>query len=95
MEIIFEILYQEEVVKKDIPAFSPEIKKIIKSAIEKKLQTKPHIYGKPLRNSLFGFRSLRIGDYRVIFQIILPQKVVITVIQHRSRAYEIASKRST
>ncbi len=69
MDMSFEILYHESVVEKDISRLSPEWKKKIKSAIEKKLTSHPEVYGKPLRKSLKGYRKLRIGDYRVIFSI--------------------------
>jgi len=86
MEIVFEIQYHENVVKKDIPRLPKKQKEIIKKIIEEKLQTSPEIFGKPLRRSLNGYRSLRCGDYRIIFRI---EKTVVKifVIQHRSIVY--------
>ncbi len=88
----FEILYHELVIKKDIPCLSPEWKKKIKRAIEKKLAFHPEIYGKPLRKSLKGYRKLRAGDYRVIFGI-EENTVKIFIIQHRSVVYRMIQKR--
>ncbi len=64
----------------------------ILSAIEEKLLTRPELFGKPLRQSLKSCRSLRVGDYRVIYQVV--QKAVrILIIGHRSGVYEEAEKR--
>lgn len=89
----YTIEYRKEVVAIDIPSFSHEVRAIIKHQIEKKLTTYPELFGKPLRNTLSGFRSLRVGDYRVIYEIVLPDKIAIRVIQHRGKAYLIAEKR--
>jgi mRNA interferase RelE/StbE len=64
----------------------------ISKTIEDKLLTQPEIFGKPLRRSLVGCRSLCVGDYRVVFKI--EQKVIyIVAIVHRSMVYAVASKR--
>lgn len=83
----FELIYDELVVKNDIPKLSAPIKLQIRKAIEKKLTTAPEHYGKPLRRSLKGYRKLRVGDYRVIFRI-EGKYIKIFVIQHRSVVYE-------
>ena len=89
---MFEILYHDEVVKKDIPKLSADWRDKIRSSIEAKLTTQPEIYGKPLRRSLKHYRKLRVGDYRVIFRI-EKQQVKIFVIQHRSVVYSNTKKR--
>ena len=44
--------------------------------------------GKPLRGRLKGLRSLRIGSYRIIYQVIDGGHTVrILTIRHRSAAY--------
>ena len=88
----YEILYADEVVKKDIPKISSFYKKRIKQDIEIKLTKEPSLYGKPLRRSLKGYFKLRVGDYRVVF-CIEGKRVKIFVIAHRSVVYEIANKR--
>lgn len=88
----FEIQYHELVYREDIPKLPKNLKERIKRAIEEKLMTHPEMYGKPLRRSLKGYRKLRVGDYRVIFQ--LTGKIVkIFIIQHRSKVYEMSPKR--
>lgn len=89
---MFEVLYHEEVVKKDIPNLSADWRKKIRGAIEAKLMTKPEVYGKPLRRSLKHYRKLRVGDYRVVFRI-EAQQVKIFIIQHRSKVYTNVNKR--
>lgn len=83
---MFEILYHEDVVKKDIPQLSSEWKEKVRTAIQAKLATRPEHYGKPLRRSLKNYRKLRVGDYRVIFRI-QGKRVKIFAIQHRSVVY--------
>lgn len=83
---MYEIIYSDKVIKEDIPKLSAPIKFLIKSTIEKKLLIDPIKFGKPLRYNLKGCRSLRIGDYRVIYQII-RKNIHILVIQHRRSCY--------
>lgn len=88
----YKIEYSESVVSRDIPALDVEVRKRIKDAIERKLTVSPDLFGKPLRRSLRGWRSMRVGSYRIIFQI--ERKVVfIAVIDHRKDVYYIALKR--
>lgn len=88
----FDIRYHELVRKEDIPRLSSEWREKIKRAIENRLTTRPEAYGKPLRQSLKGYRKLRVGDYRVIFRI-GGRAVKILIIQHRSVAYKMVQKR--
>lgn len=87
MGISFDIVYHELVFKEDIPRLSKETKKRIKKAIENKLVVSPDIFGKPLRNSLKGYRKLRVGDYRIIF-LIEKRIIKIFYIAHRSNIYK-------
>lgn len=88
MVIKYTILYNPQVVKKDIPAIDNSIKLLIKKAIEDKLAINPISFGKPLRYSLKGHRRLRVGDYRIVFSIENDKKIVIVqTIQHRKNVY--------
>lgn len=87
MEIKFTITYAQDVVEKDIPKLDKKSKVLIKSAIENKLIMHPEIFGKPLRNSLSGYRKLRVGNYRVIFEI-SNKKIIIWMIEHRNKIYQ-------
>ena len=92
MEVNFEIHYHDHVVKEDIPKLSSLLKQQIKTAIEQKLTNHPELFGKPLRQSLNGYRKLRVGDYRIIFRI-EKKNVKIFMIEHRSVVFKILEKR--
>lgn len=83
----FEILYETQVIKKDIPRLDSFIKDRIRKEIEMKLSIKPEVFGLPLQKSLKNYRKLRVGDYRIIFRI-ENHFVKIFAIQHRSIVYE-------
>lgn len=88
MEVNYCIKYQEEVVRKHIPALASNVKSLIKRSIEIKLINNPIRFGKPLRYSMKGYRSLRVGDYRIIYKIEIDTKVVtIIAIKHRKSVY--------
>ncbi len=88
---MFDILYHSKVID-DLSHISTPIKKDIRTAIEEKLTTAPEFFGKPLQFSLKGLRSMRVEDYRVIFQL-LGKVVYIVLIAHRSVVYKTAEKR--
>jgi len=81
------IEYLSSVVEKDLPVLSREWREAVKTAIEEKLTRSPEIFGKPLRQSLKGFRALRVGDYRVVY-LIEKRTVLIVIIQHRAAVYK-------
>jgi len=93
--MIFDIRYHKLVVKEDISRLSSIWKKKIKRVIEDRLTACPDMCGKPLRQSLKGYRKLRLGDlgdYRLIFRI-EGKAVKIFIIQHRSVVYKMIRKR--
>jgi len=91
MGINYSVIYHEAV-SKEISGIPAVWRKKIQKAVEEKLQTCPDIFGKPLRQSLAGYRSIRIGDYRVVFRI-EKKTVKIFAIQHRSIVYTTLNKR--
>ncbi len=92
MGITYDIAYHEQVAKQDISALSTVWKGKIRHAVETKLTAYPEIFGIPLRNTLKGYRKLRVGDYRVIFRI-ESKTVKIFAIGHRSDIYLLSNKR--
>ncbi|HAT72229.1 MAG TPA: type II toxin-antitoxin system RelE/ParE family toxin [Elusimicrobia bacterium] len=84
--MLFEPKYHPEVAR-DIAGFPQNIKHRIRKAIEDRLILDPIRFGEPLRRSLSGFRKLRVGDYRVIYQV-QGQTVVILKIGHRREVYK-------
>ena len=84
----WKILYVESAVK-DIQELDGSVRKIIKKAIEEKLGTDPLKYGLPLRRTLKKFFKLRVGDYRIIYQIEQKEVTVLVVkIGHRREVYD-------
>lgn len=63
------IQYADHVIKKDIPALSHAVRLRVRKTIESKIVTDPLRFGKPLRYSMHHLRSLRVGDYRVLYQV--------------------------
>ena len=92
MEVRYSITLHPLVINEDIPRLDTFWRHEIRDAVRAKLTTKPELYGKPLRQSLKGHRSLRVGDYRVVYRI--ERKVVrIIAIFHRSDKYKGIEKR--
>ena len=87
----YKIFYGHHV-GEDISKLSQAYRKRIKVAIEAKLTENPVIFGKPLRESLKNYRSLRVGDYRVGFKIDKKNVYVLGIV-HRSKAYREFLKR--
>ncbi len=56
------------------------------SAIEDRLRGHPEQYGKPLGGNLAGLRRIRIGDFRIAYQVKGGQ-VIIWAILHRKAIY--------
>lgn len=84
----WDIRYAASVVKEDIPALDHAVRERIRVAIASKLGTDPVRFGKPLRYSLQHLRSLRIGDYRVLYRIEPTEKCVsVVAIGHRRDIY--------
>ena len=93
MGIIYRIVYHKQVITDDIPLLSKEWRGKTKRAIEIKLVPHPEVFGIPLRNTLKGYRKLRVGNYRIIFRI-ESKTVLIFVISHRSNVYLLSNKRT-
>lgn len=89
---MYQISYHEAV-PGDIASVGEAHRRRIKEVIEKKLVSSPVRFGKPLQNSLSGLRSLRVGEYRVVFKI-TGLVVFVVLIAHRSMVYKIARKSS-
>lgn len=83
---MYNISYSDQVLQKDIPRLSQPVRAIIKKAIESKLLLDPVKFGKPLQYSLKGCRSLRVGDYRIIYQL-LNRDIRVLLIRHRRDCY--------
>jgi mRNA interferase RelE/StbE len=71
-------------VPKDVAAIPANVRGRIGGAIENRLMTRPEQYGERLRKDLAGAWKLRVGDYRIVFDLEPKAEVVtILVIAHR------------
>lgn len=87
MALKYSALYHPLTLKNDIPKIDKRWRGEVKNAIETKLTTQPDLFGAPLRQTLKGYRKLRVGDYRVIYRI-EKETVKVIIIAHRRDAYE-------
>ena len=87
------VVYHPKVITEDIPALPKVVSARIKKAIENKLLTHPETFGEPLRGSLVPLWKLRVGDYRIVFDV-QGSKVYIHAISHRKNIYnKVANNR--
>jgi mRNA interferase RelE/StbE len=92
VETSFNVTYHPSVARDDLSRIDTAWQHIILAAIEERLMTLPEHYGTPLRKGLKGCWKLRIGNYRVVFQI-SQRTVRIIAIIHRSTQYKGIEKR--
>ncbi len=62
------ILYHHSV-EEDLESIGPSAARRIVKAIDAKLTLSPTDFGAPLSGNLANFRKLRVGDYRVVYQV--------------------------
>lgn len=85
---VWNIEYTESA-SKEILSLDGGIKKIIKKAIEEKLMTDPLKFGLPLRRNLISLFKLRVGNYRIIYQIKKTEVIILVIaVGHRRKVYE-------
>jgi mRNA interferase RelE/StbE len=80
----FNLVYTRRA-EKDIRALDPAVRKLIGKAILK-LQSHPAEYSEKLTDPRIGTYRFRTGDYRVIFDLI-GNDVVILRVGHRKEIY--------
>ena len=83
----FTVIYDPRVQKEDLPKIPEQNKAQIAKAIHERLAIAPLSFGKPLRHSLSGMRSLRVGDWRIGYYV-EGRNVVIEHIEIRRDAYK-------
>ena len=89
---MFKVLIDELVLKKDFKKIDKIGQQRIIKTIRKKLTLRPKEFGKPLAGDLKGYWKLRIGEYRVIYEI-EEEKVLVYVIVVGYRRDEEAYKK--
>jgi len=93
-DMVWTVEYHPDVPGKDIPNLSKSMQKQVLSAVETKLVYHPVEFSKPLRNVLKPYRSLRVGNYRVVFKVLNNDIIYILTIRHRNKVYAMAGKRN-
>ena len=91
----WEIIYHKDV-DEDLKGVGPSAARRIILTINEKLTKAPEKFGAPLSNNLKNFRKLRIGDFRVVYQV-SNKKVIVFVLavgpRRDKEIYRTASKR--
>ena len=72
------ILYHHAV-EDDLESIGTSAARRIVKAIDAKLTQAPMEFGSPLSGNLSDFRKLRVGDYRVVYQV-QQERVIIYVL---------------
>jgi len=89
------IIYHQDV-EGDLESVGPSAARRIMRAIDTKLTTEPLQCGASLSANLSGFRKLRIGDYRVVYQAV-EAKIIVFVLavgpRRDKEIYKTATKR--
>lgn len=62
-------------------------------AVEARLSAAPHRYGVRLRRALSGLWKLRVGDYRVVYEL-RGSVVTIWAVRHRRDVYQEVKRRT-
>jgi len=74
----WEIIYHKDV-DEDLKRVGSSAARRIVKTINTKLAWEPDKFGAPLSHHLRNFRKLRIGDFRVVYQV-LQKKVIVFVL---------------
>ena len=85
----YRIVVDELVLKKDFRKIGLEDQRKIMRAIRQRLATRPKDYGEPLRGELKGFWKLRVGQFRIIYEIHEDQVVVSIIMAGFRRDEEV------
>ena len=88
----YEVELRPDVVAEDLVELPASIRARIIRAVESRLTTEPTRYGVRLRQSLGGLWKIRVGDYRIVYEI-EEEKVTVWAIRHRRDVYEEAERR--
>lgn len=89
------VIYHQDI-EDDLESVGPSAARRIMRAIDTKMIKAPSQFGAPLSGNLSGFRKLRIGDYRVVYQVV-DAKVTVLVLavgpRRDKEIYKAATKR--
>ena len=89
---MWRVEYRPEVLTEDFVGIPRNLHQRIVRAIEERLMTDPARYGVRLRRSLRGLWKLRVGDYRIVYQLAV-NTVTVWMIDQRRKVYDVALRR--
>ncbi|MGL9717320.1 MAG: type II toxin-antitoxin system RelE family toxin [Wolbachia sp.] len=85
----YKIKLLKNVTERDLPALPKTIKSRVLKAIKERLTDSPDKVGKLLSHELKGHRRIRVGDYRIVYQVNKLERIVtVTGIRHREYIYD-------
>jgi len=76
-------------VDEDLQSVGPSAARRIMRAIDSKLTKDPLVFGAPLSGGLTNFRKLRVGSYRVVYQVVTTEIIVFVLAVGPRRDKEI------
>lgn len=83
----FRVIFASSAVR-DLDAIPPRYAAAVIAFVTEVLPGYPARMGKPLRNELNGLHGARRGEYRVLYEILAQERVVVVMrIDHRASAY--------
>jgi mRNA interferase RelE/StbE len=94
MNVVYQIEFDEKG-KADFKSLDNSIRLKIKRYFEKiEIANNPKAFGKPLENNLSGYWRYKVGDYRVVVEILDDRLIILVIaIGHRSKVYKETDKR--
>jgi len=85
----YSVSYTPKAIEEDIPFLDKAVTERVQAAIERKLMIDPIRFGKPLQHDWAGARSLRVGDYRIVYEVDMKtHSILVRAVGHRSCIYE-------
>lgn len=88
----YEVGLRPDVVAEDLMELPANIRARIIRAVDSRLTTEPTRYGVRLSQSLGGLWGIRVGDYRIVYEI-EEKKVTVWAIRHRKDVYAEVGRR--
>ncbi len=83
------VIYEPEALA-DLEKLSQDLRQRIVNKIDWLAENFEQIKPQPLSNHLSGFFKLRVGDYRVIYEVNpTEQTIIIDRVGHRSQIYDL------
>jgi mRNA interferase RelE/StbE len=90
--VSFRLIYHPAVASHDLLRLDAQVRLRVMVALEERVAAQPTMQGKPLRGTLKGLWSMRVGDHRIIYTV-AENEVWVLKIGHRREAYRDAVRR--